>query len=117
MSGYGNTAPQFASTRALMLATEWRSRSIAELVTAMRRRFCSPENWPLHAAKALTTISRSVGPAGVGVAVGEDAVVGVGSEVTVDETVGGAVVGEAVAVGDGAAVGDGGNAGACEGVS
>ena len=115
----GNTPPQFSSTRARILATERRSLSIAELVAAKRRRFSSPEYWPLHSAKALTTISRSVGPAGVGIGVrvGADATVGVGCGVSVGETVGGAAVAKAVAVGGNAAVGDGGNAGASEGAS
>ena len=113
----GKTPPQFSSTRARMLATEWRSLSIAELVAAKRRRFSSLEYLPLHSAKALTTISRSVGPAGVGVGVGVDDTVGVGRGVAAGETIGGAAVGEAVDVGGSAAVGDGGNAGAGEGVS
>jgi len=117
MSGSGNTPPQFSSTSARMLATEWRFLSIAESVAAKRRRFSSPKYLPLHAAKASTTTSRSVGPTGVGGGVGADISVGVGGDLSVDETVAAAMVGEAVAVGGGAAVGDAGNAGAGESVS
>ena len=85
---------------------------MAELVAAKRRCFSSPEYLPSHAAKASTTSSRSVGPAGVGVEVGADVAVGVSRRAAVGETFGGAVVGEAVAVGGGAAVGDGRSTGA-----
>ena len=92
---------------------------MAELVAAKRRRFSSPEYLLLHSAKALTTFSRSVGPAGVGFggAVGADDTVGVGRRVAVGETVGDTEVGKAVAVGSTTAVGDGDIAGASEGVS
>ena len=90
---------------------------MAELAAASLRRFSSPEYWPLHPAKALTTISRSVSRAGVGVRVGADAVVEVGSGVAVAETVDGAAVGKAVAVAGSGAAGDGRSDGAGDAVS